>query len=455
MRNPVTLFLVVTFLCGLIGLQEAPASGLPAEVPSLAPMLETVLPGVVSIAIKGHMPVEQSPLFADPFFRRFFNIPNMQQPTEREFQAAGSGVVVDAANGYVLTNNHMVERAEEITVTLSDGRNLDGQLIGTDPETDIAVVQIPADGLAALHLGDSDQLRVGDYVVAVGNPFGLEQTVTAGIVSALGRSGLGIEGYENFIQTDASINPGNSGGALVDLRGDLIGINSAIIGPSGGNVGIGFAIPINMARKVMDQLIAHGKVSRGQLGVMTQDLTPELAGAFGVEVKVGALVAQVTPEGPADQAGLEAGDVVTAVNGEPVRNSAEFRNRIGLLPVDTEVVLDIIRGGGASTLTAHLVEAVPDIIEVSAAVPALMGVTLGVIAPDSPLYGHVSGASVLDVTPQSRAAEVDLEAGDVIVSVNKQRVQSPEDVVNVASHVSGTLLLQVVRGDQMGYIAIP
>lgn len=453
--------LVMALILGLLGTPFAAARTPPPPtvqgvLPSLHPMLERVLPGVVSIAVRGHVPVRENPLLSDPFFRRFFGLPEQQQPQEkqREFQAAGSGVIVDAEKGYVITNNHVIEKADEITVILSDGRQVQAKKIGTDPATDVAVVQIPAKGLTGLVLGDSDNLKVGDYVVAVGNPFGLEQTVTSGIVSALGRTGLGIEGYENFIQTDASINPGNSGGALVNLRGELVGINSAIIGPSGGNVGIGFAIPINMARQVMEQLIAHGKVSRGQLGIRIQDLTPSLAKAFKLETLEGALIAKVISKSPAEKAGLEAGDVITGVNGKPVRNSADLRNQIGLLPVGTEVQLDIIHKGKSEHVTARLAEAVPEKLEVPATIPALTGVTLGAIEPGSPLYGRAEGAVVLDVGRGSKAARAGLRPGDAIIGVNQVPVKSPEDVVRIASQSKGELLLQIIRNGSELFIVI-
>jgi len=443
---------------GMLNAPTAAAGTPPAtaqgEMPSLAPMLEKVLPGVVSIAVRGRVPAEQNPLLSDPFFRRFFGLPEHQQPQEREFQAAGSGVVVDPARGYVVTNNHVVEKADEITVILSDGRRLQAKKVGTDPATDVAVVRIPAEGLTGLVLGDSDKLRVGDYVVAVGNPFGLEQTVTSGIVSALGRTGLGIEGYENFIQTDASINPGNSGGALVNLRGELVGINSAIIGPSGGNVGIGFAIPINMVRQVMNQLIAHGKVSRGQLGIRIQDLTPDLAKALEIDAREGALVADVMAKSPAKKSGLQAGDVITAVNGERVRNAAGLRNKIGLLPVGSQVRLDIIRKGRSKQLSARLAAAVPEKLTVPAKVPALSGVTLGPIEPGSPLYGRAQGAVILEIKKDSPAARAGLRPGDAIVGVNQQPVASPQDVVRIASEVKGRLLLQIMRGDTVLFVVI-
>src|SRR3546814_416043 len=288
-------------------------------------------------------------------------------------------------------NHHVVEEADEITVALSDGRRLQGRKIGADPGTDIAVVQVPTDDLVGLPLGDSDLLKVGDYVVAVGNSFGLGQTVTSGIVSALGRTGLGIEGYGSFIQTDASINPGDSGGALVNLRGELIGINSVIVVPSGGNDGIGFAIPINMARQVMAQLIAHGKVSRGQLGIRIQDLTPELIAALKIDVQEGSLIADVTPESPADRAGLEIADVITCVNGERIRNSAELTNMIALLSVGSKVVIDVLRKGTAWRATASLAADMAKGLEPTGSIPAASGVTLGTIEPGSRLYGHAQG----------------------------------------------------------------
>jgi Do/DeqQ family serine protease len=331
----------------------APASaGIAPPVPTLAPMLEKVMPAVVSIAVHGRMAAQRNPLFQDPFFRQFFGEEEM--PRYREFQAMGSGVIVDAARGYILTNNHVVDRADRIVVGLSDGRQVPGQVVGSDSETDVAVVQVQADRLSQIAIGNSDQLRVGDYVVAVGNPFGLQQTVTSGIVSALGRKGLGIEGYENFIQTDASINPGNSGGALIDLTGRLIGINTAIVGPSGANVGIGFAIPINTARQVMQQLLVHGKVRRGQLGAVTQDLTPDLAEALGAPDGNGIVVARVVPRSAAALAGLKRGDVVIAVNGEAIRSLADFKNVLSFLPEGASVQMTVLRQGRQREMIAKL-----------------------------------------------------------------------------------------------------
>ena len=322
-------------------------------VPSLAPMLKSITPGVVNIAVKGRVR-EQNPLLQDPFFRQFFNIPKNQQFQERETQATGSGVIVDAAKGYVLTNAHVVEHETSITVTTKDNRRLAAKLIGRDAATDVAVLKIEPGNLTAVPLGDSDKLQVGDFVVAIGNPFGLGQTVTSGIVSALGRSGLGIEGYEDFIQTDASINPGNSGGALVDLRGDLVGINTAILAPGGGNIGIGFAVPINMAHEVMNQLLRYGEVTRGRIGVSIQDLTPDLAQAMNTRRLNGAVIAKVEPGSAADHAGLKTGDLVVAANGAAVHSGTQLRNAIGLTRIGDDVRLTIDRDGSERTVNVKV-----------------------------------------------------------------------------------------------------
>src|ERR1700757_914942 len=325
-----------------------------APVQTLAPVVSRITPGVVGISVRGRVR-EDNPLFQDPMFRRFFNL--QQQPIERETEATGSGGIVDAAQGYVLTNSHVTENGNSIEVTTKDGRRLNARLIGRDPETDIAVLQIPAAGLTAVPMGDSDRLQVGDFVLAVGNPFGLGQTVTSGIVSALGRTGLGIEGYEDFIQTDASINPGNSGGPLVDLLGRVIGINTAILAPSGGNVGIGFAVPINIARQVMAQLISGGEIKRGRIGVAIQDLTPDIAQALGTTRTQGAVMARVEPGSPAERAGLRTNDLGVAINGAPMRSGTELRNRVGLSRIGDEVELTVERGGAERTVAVRIEKA--------------------------------------------------------------------------------------------------
>jgi Do/DeqQ family serine protease len=322
-----------------------------APVQTLAPVVSRITPGIVGISVRGRVR-EDNPLLQDPMFRRFFNL--QQQPVERETQATGSGVIVDAAQGYVMTNAHVVENASSIEVTTKDNRRLTAKLIGRDPDTDIALLQIPTGGLTSVPIGDSDRLQVGDFVLAIGNPFGLGQTVTSGIVSALGRSGLGIEGYEDFIQTDASINPGNSGGPLIDLQGRVVGINTAILAPGGGNIGIGFAVPINMARQVMDQLINYGEIKRGRIGVAIQDLTPDLAQALGTRHTQGAVIARVEPGSPAERAGLRTNDLVIAINGAPMRSGTELRNRVGLSRIGDEVELTVERGGAERNVTVRV-----------------------------------------------------------------------------------------------------
>ena len=423
-----------------------------AALPSLAPMLERVLPSVVNIASRSRVRVEDNPLFQDPFFRRFFGVPDM--PRERETQSLGSGVIVDAKHGYVLTNNHVVDKADKITVTLKDGRSLNAKLVGKDPETDVAVVQIPAENLTAVQLADSDDLRVGDFVVAIGNPFGLGQTVTSGIVSALGRTGLGIEGYEDFIQTDASINPGNSGGALVNLRGELAGINTAIIAPGGGNVGIGFAIPINMAQQVMTQLVEHGEVNRGSVGVVVQDLTPDLAKAFDIQETRGAVVSKVVKDSPAERGGLKSGDVVVRVNGKPVVTASELRTSIGLLRVGDTVTLDVLRDGKSRTIKVTIAEPVRAKSEGKQISPRLRGATFGAIDEDNPDYGHLQGVAVLDVTPGSPAWAAGLHKGDVIVSVNRRPVTNLDEFRKAAQSNGRGLLLNIRRGDGALFILI-
>ncbi len=419
-------------------------------LPSLAPMLSRATPAVLNVATRGHVEVQQNPLLSDPFFRRFFDVPD--QPRFRETQSLGSGVIVDAARGYVLTNSHVIDKADEITVNLRDGRKLNAKLVGSDPESDVAVIQIPSERLVALPMANSDNLRVGDFVVAIGNPFGLGQTVTSGIVSALGRTGLGIEGYENFIQTDASINPGNSGGALVNLRGELIGINTAILAPSGGNIGIGFAIPINMARHLMTQIVTHGAVKRGQLGVSTQDLTPELAQAFNIAQTQGSVIAAITPGSPAAKAGLRIGDVITAVNGRKVESSAQVRNIVGLLRVGEKIVVDVIRDGKPLRLSAKVGEpAQADSMNLH---PGLKGAVYRDLQAGSPAYGQLTGVEIAQVESGSPAARAGLRPGDIIVSVNRRRIANLSEFQQFAAPQQARLLLNVRRGNGAFFVII-
>jgi len=327
------LLLTLTWQVAQAVLPGTDAQGRP--YPSLAPMLKQVNPAVVNISTYSTREPSYNPLLNDPFFRKFFNIPDQQQPEQqvpsKRQQSAGSGVIVDAGDGIVMTNYHVVRNADEVNVSLVDGRNYEARIVGTDPEPDIAILEIDADDLTEANLADSSLLEVGDFVVAIGNPFGLGQTVTTGIVSALGRSGLGIEGYENFIQTDASINPGNSGGALVNLKGELVGINTAIISPAGGNVGIGFAIPANMAKASMRQIIEYGEVRRGQIGVGIQDITPDLRDAFNlVKGQFGVLVTNVFEGSPAADAGIKSGDIIIEADGKTTSSTAQLRSRIGI-----------------------------------------------------------------------------------------------------------------------------
>jgi len=423
-------------------------------MPSLAPMLAQVTPAVVNISTEGHVELRTNPLFNDPFFRRFFNVPNM--PQSRKTQSLGSGVIVDANRGLVLTNNHVIANADQISVRLTDGRRFSAKLVGTDPETDVAVIQIKATGLVGLPLADSERLRVGDFVVAIGNPFGLGQTVTSGIVSALARSGLGITGYEDLIQTDASINPGNSGGALVTLKGELAGINTAIYSQSGGNIGIGFAIPINMAHQVMEQLVKFGEIKRGYLGAEMQNLDPELAAAFGLSGRSGAVLVTILPDSPAQRAGLRAGDVVTKVNGKAVRDAADLRNQIGLMRVGDGVQLEFVRDGKAMKASAQVGARGSKEAQANSGIrnPRLAGVSVADLDENSPVYGQVNGVQVTQVTNGTAAWKAGLRDGDVILSVNRVEVPDVDSFVMLVGQTKGQLLLGVLRGNRTALLVI-
>ena len=429
-------------------LSELPAQVNGQDLPSLAPMLETTTPSVVNIATSGKV-VVRDPFFDDPFFRRFFDVPERQR--ERRTQGLGSGVIVDAKNGYIITNSHVIDKAEDIVVTLADGQTFNAEVIGKDPGADVAVIQIEAKGLKEIPIGDSDSLRQGDFVVAIGNPFGLGQTVTSGIVSALGRSGLGIESYEDFIQTDASINPGNSGGALVNLRGELVGINTAIYGPSGGNIGIGFAIPVNMAKKITEQLIEHGEVKRGRLGFTAQDLTPDLAEAFGISKTKGVVVARVENKSPADKAGLKVGDVITAVNGRDVESSAQVRNEVGLMRIGSKAKIEVLRNGKKRTLTASVEEQVSKTVSGKSLSTKLDGAQLSESLEDT-TRGTTAGIEV--VSANGKAAAAGLRKGDIIISVNKQRVKTISEMKAAIKKNPRALLLNIQRDARGLFILI-
>lgn len=446
------------FLVSLALIAPAVNAALPTqvdgkEVLSLAPMLEKVTPGVVNIATEGKIQMQQNPLFNDPFFRRFFNVPN--QPMERKTSSLGSGVIVDAKRGLVLTNHHVIANAHQITVTLTDGRHLEAEIVGTDPQTDVAVIKVPADNLTAVKTTDSDNLRVGDFVVAIGNPFGLGQTVTSGIVSALGRSGLGIEDYENFIQTDASINPGNSGGALVNLRGELTGINTAIIAPQGGgNVGIGLAIPINLALNIMEQIVDTGEIKRGFLGVSMQDLSPSLAEAFGLKNQTGAIINEVLPDSPADKAGLIAGDIVISTDDKKIKNAADLKNRVGLLPVGETIKFTILRDGKQIEFNIKVDENTQAATLPKASNELLKGVTIGDIEQGNPYFGKVEGVMVFDVQRGSVAWRSGLRAKDVITSVDKAPIKNLKEFVKAVNKKNDALLLRIIRGNAAAFLVL-
>ena len=443
----------------LLGPIQSNGAGLPLALdgetlPSLAPMLEDVLPSVVNISTEGRVSAGSSPFQSDPFFERFFNMMPDSQPRQRRTQSLGSGVIIDSESGYVVTNHHVIENADQIRVRLDDGRSFEAKVVGADPEADVAVIQIPAQGLKAINIGDSDSLRVGDFVVAIGNPFGLSQTATSGIVSALGRSGLGIEGYEDFIQTDASINQGNSGGALVNLRGELIGVNTAILARGGGNVGIGFAIPVNMVVSLTAQIIEFGEVRRGRLGVHIQDLTPELAQAFGVDAGSGALISKVIPDSAAKAADLREGDVITMVNGRAIKGATELRNVIGLARADEEIELTYIRDRKSFNKKIRIRAVVAESgrgIQIS---ESFAGARLEDVDDSSSQNGQ-PGIRVVEVASGSAAWQAGLRSGDIILSVNRQWVFSLEDLVQIVNGRTSGLLLNIQRGESALFLVIP
>jgi Do/DeqQ family serine protease len=435
-----------------LGMAVPATAALPAflggqSLPSLAPMLEKSMPAVVNISTTTKIEVEHNPLLQDPFFRHFFNLPN-QSPRQQQKSSLGSGVIIDSDKGYVLTNNHVIDKADKIMVTLSDGRQLDARLVGADPEADVAVIQIPGDNLTELPMADSSQLKVGDFVVAIGNPFGLGQTVTSGIISALGRSGLGIEGYEDFIQTDASINPGNSGGALVNLNGEFIGMNTAILAPSGGNVGIGFAIPSNMVASIKDSLVKHGEVRRGLLGVTTQDLTPDLVNAFNLSNRQGAVISRIESNSPAAKAGLEPGDVIVAANGKPIRNSHEIRNIIGLMQIGEQVNIEFYRGNEKREVTATIGKPERPHLNGDKLHPALKGTVLGATSKD-----QVEGILIEKINTASYAWRVGLRPGDVIVTANRYRVHNIDELKEAANPDS-PLMINIQRGQEGFFVVL-
>lgn len=416
------------------------------QLPTLAPILKRSTPAVVNILTRATVPTQRNSLLNDPFFKRFFNL-QPQREREREVQGLGSGVIVNAEQGYILTNNHVIKGADIITVSLKDGRKFDAKLVGTDPGTDIAVLKIEPDHLTALPFANSEKLQVGDFVIAIGNPFGLGQTVTSGIVSALGRSGLGIGRFEDYIQTDASINQGNSGGALIDLNGRLIGINNAIYSRSGGSIGIGFAIPINMASEIMDQLIETGSIQRGRLGAQAQDLTQELAQAFNLDPNArGAVVVKVIPNSPADKAGLQVGDIVQKLNKRTVHKADDLHNTIGLMRLGTLVRLSVLRDGKRLTITATISRTKRVSIDAGDLHVRLSGAEFSNIVEDHPAYGKIDGIIISRVERGSPASAAGLRKGDIITKINNKTVHSPNEAKQIAEDSKRKIRLSIARG---------
>jgi serine protease Do/serine protease DegQ len=439
-------------LCAGLLLSQIALAALPAQiggqaVPSLAPLVREASPAVVNIATRGTVDSPPNPFMDDPFFRRFFGVPPQQR--QREVRSAGSGVIVDAAQGYIITNHHVVEKADEIEIFLNDNRSLKAKVVGSDPGTDIAVIQVEdAKDLVQMPLGNSDQIEVGDFVVAIGNPFGLQHTVTSGIVSALGRTGISRDGYEDFIQTDASINPGNSGGALIDLEGRLIGINSAIFSSSGGNIGIGFAIPVNIAKTIMAQLLEFGEVRRGLLGVSISDVTAETAEALGLDDEIqGALVQEVVSDSAAETAGIEVGDVIVAVDGDEITSASDLRTTVGLRRSGETVRIEVLREGKRRRMSATLTE-LSSMQQVAAGEihPGLSGAELTNYEGQE---GKFEGRGILieAVEAGSPAALRGLRPNDIIATVNRVRVRSVRELREVAEDQS-LLILGIRRGSR-------
>ena len=427
---------------------------LPAQVqhqtlPSLAPMLEKVLPAVVSVHVEGISTEEQAQDLPEPLKRFFGQGQGDTQP--QPFEGLGSGVIIDAQKGYVLTNNHVVNGADKISVQLGDGREYDARLIGRDEQTDIALIQLQgAQNLTQIAVADSDQLHVGDFAVAIGNPFGLGQTATSGIISALGRSGLNLEGLENFIQTDAAINRGNSGGALVNLNGELIGINTAILASSGGNIGIGFAIPGNMAMDLAKQLIETGEVKRGQLGIKGTEMTADMARAFNVEVQRGAFVSEVLPKSAAATAGIKAGDIIISLDDKPVTSFAELRVKIGTTPPGKKVEIGLLREGKPLSVTVKLDASARTMNNAELLTPALQGASLS----DGQLPDGNKGVHVDGVQKGTPADQIGLQKDDVIIGVNRTRIQSLDEMRKVLATKPSFLALNVVRGGESIYLLL-
>ncbi|WP_408607008.1 Do family serine endopeptidase [Legionella spiritensis] len=429
------------------------------SLPSLAPVLKNAMPAIVNVAVQGVIPAFPQAGEDDEDNRNQRPAPMIPEKP-RKFQSIGSGVIVDPKNGVIITNDHVIRNANLITVTLNDGRRLKAKLIGGDSDTDLAVLKIDAKNLKSLPIGDSDKAEVGDFVVAIGNPFGLNsfgnsQSATFGIISAMKRSDLNIEGIENFIQTDAAINPGNSGGALINTKGELIGINTAILSPYGGNVGIGFAIPVNMAKDVVQQLIRYGSIRRGLMGIFVQHLTPELAQAMGYpEDFQGALVSQVNEQSPAERAGLKAGDIITKINNTRITQATQVKTTISLLRVGSDVKITVKREGKEITLNAVVTDIKKHEQELQSSNPFLYGLALRNFEQDSPLHGHITGIQVVGASENSAGWRAGLRPGDIIISANKQATPNVKTLQTVSQKNKQQMLVQVLRGAGAMYLLI-
>lgn len=440
------------FFCSLLIITSTASFATTPIETSIAPMLQGVLPSIVNI--KAQLKITDFNTLQELQKQRRLNPNNEKGSMPNTFVSVASGVIVDTKNGYILTNAHVINDAQIVTVTLSDGRHFTAKIIGADKASDVALLQIKAKNLTAAPLGDSNKLKVGDFVAAIGNPFGLSQTVTSGIISALGRTTLGIENYENFIQTDASINPGNSGGALINMQGELIGINTAILAPDRGSIGIGFAIPANMAKSVMLQLIQFGDVKRGVLGISAQDITPELASAFNLNISNGAAVTQVLRNSPAQKAGLQVGDIITSVNGVPVKNASDVVNTVGFLRVDSKTNINVLRNNKEITMSVVLSDSQKRKQSLEQMDPFLHGVGLKDFTLLSPIHGNVQGVMVVSVDLDTKAWNSDLRAGDVITSVNQQTVRTVDELKAATAKANKTLLLNVLRGTGAVFLVI-
>ncbi|MFB5745170.1 serine endoprotease DegQ [Cedecea sp. S5-13] len=455
MKKQTRLWSALALSVGLtLGVSPLANASLPSQVPgqpalpSLAPMLEKVLPAVVSVRVEGTASASGQKVPEE--FKKFYG-DDAPSDTPQQFEGLGSGVIINAAKGYVLTNNHVINQAQKISVQLNDGREFDAKLIGGDDQSDIALIQLQnASGLTEIKVADSDKLKVGDFAVAVGNPFGLGQTATSGIVSALGRSGLNLEGLENFIQTDASINRGNSGGALLNLNGELIGINTAILAPSGGSVGIGFAIPSNMAQTLAKQLMEFGEIKRGLLGIKGMEMNSDIAKAFNLSTQRGAFVSEVLPQSGSAKAGVKAGDIITSLNGNPLNSFAELRAKIATTEPGTVVKLGLLRDGKPLEVSVTLDKSTASSASAEMILPALQGATLS----DGQLKDGGKGIHLDNVDKGTPAAQVGLHKDDVIIGINRERIHTIAEMRKVLEAKPAVIALHVVRGEQSLYLLL-